>query len=247
MIVDASVGSKCCKLCGQVRQLRKSHIVPEFCFRSLYNEKHKFIQLSNDPCDRTITRPQGLYDLLLCGECEARMAVYENYFKSLISDGNLDQDLNENIIKVTGVDSDQLKFFTVSVIWRYYVSKFRKCDFELGPHADYMKRMLLNSESSIWHKYGFIWIQGISLPASFSKAIMLPINKRIDGHRAIMMVMFGLFWVIFTSKHANEHRLSEYFCRDGLLFVINDDEYAKRWFSELAADLNNKGKLDFHF
>jgi len=86
----------------------------------------------------------------------------------------------------------------------------------------------LNSEARTWHQYGFIWVQGLTLPASFSKAIMLPVNKRVEGHRVIMMVMFGLFWIIFTSKHAKEYRLSEYFCRDGLLFIINDDENTKR-------------------
>lgn len=74
-----------CKLCDQPKKLHKSHIVPEFCYETLYNDKHKFIQLSTNPDDRTISRPKGLYDHLLCGDCEARVKVFEDYFVEILN------------------------------------------------------------------------------------------------------------------------------------------------------------------
>jgi hypothetical protein len=36
-----------CALCRQERPLRKSHVIPEFMFGPLYDEKHRFYGISN--------------------------------------------------------------------------------------------------------------------------------------------------------------------------------------------------------
>jgi hypothetical protein len=236
-----------CKLCDKHKELCKSHIVPEFCYQILYNKKHKFVQLSSKPDERTLLRPKGLYDRLLCRECESRVKVFEDYFKEFITDENLKVDLKDGFVEIDGIDSAKLKLFIISIIWRYYVSKFKMPDFDLGPYSKTMKEMIWNSVPGPWHRFGFLWIQGVSLPESFSKSILLPVNKKIESHRVVFMVLLGVFWVIFTSKHAREHWMANYFCRDSNLNIILDDSFSKQWFSEVAHDLNKQKKLELNF
>ncbi len=235
-----------CKLCDQPKKLHKSHIVPEFCYETLYNDKHKFIQLSTNPDDRTISRPKGLYDHLLCGDCEARVKVFEDYFKEFINDESLPTETKDGLIEIQGVDSDKLKLFIISVIWRYHVSKF-SADFDLGPYAKTMKEMIWNSDPGPWHRFGFLWVQGVYLPDSFSKSILMPVNKKVESHRVVFMVLLGVFWIIYTSKHAREHWMAEHFCKDGALKVVLDDKSSREWFSKLAHDLKRQKKLNFKF
>src|SRR5271165_416682 len=66
-----------CRLCGKASQLCRSHIIPEFLYRSLYDNKHRFTILSADGLDRYAQR--GLNEPLLCRSCETRFAGYERY------------------------------------------------------------------------------------------------------------------------------------------------------------------------
>ena len=57
-----------CRLCGERRKLCLSHIVPEFCFKPLYDPKYVLIRQTAD--GRSSKLQKGLRERLLCEMCE---------------------------------------------------------------------------------------------------------------------------------------------------------------------------------
>jgi hypothetical protein len=66
-----------CALCREPGDLRRSHILPEFFYKPVYDETHRFLETSTDPRDRVMIRQKGLREFLLCrsGCSTARFAI----------------------------------------------------------------------------------------------------------------------------------------------------------------------------
>jgi hypothetical protein len=73
-----------CKLCLERRPLLNSHIIPEFQYRPLYDDLHRFTTISSDPERTTKFAQKGIRERLLCGECEQRLSVWEGYSAGVI-------------------------------------------------------------------------------------------------------------------------------------------------------------------
>src|SRR6516225_11959807 len=67
-----------CALCREERPLRRSHVIPEFMFRPLYDKKHRFWGVSNIPTKPNRIFQKGPREKLLCNECEQRLSRYES-------------------------------------------------------------------------------------------------------------------------------------------------------------------------
>src|SRR6266487_81589 len=68
-----------CALCQKKKQLRRSHIVPEFLYKQMYDPKHRFFALSCTPSERERQHQKGLREFLLCADCELLFSGFENY------------------------------------------------------------------------------------------------------------------------------------------------------------------------
>jgi hypothetical protein len=65
-----------CRLCGKPSPLQRSHIIPEFLYRPLYDEKHR-ISVVKVGSDRIGYLQKGFTEALLCFGCEQKLALYE--------------------------------------------------------------------------------------------------------------------------------------------------------------------------
>src|SRR5260370_7745169 len=71
-------------LCGVSAGVRSSTILPEFLYRPLYDEKHRFFVLTaGDDGQRYMQR--GLTEKLLCDRCEQQLGRYEKYAAAVMS------------------------------------------------------------------------------------------------------------------------------------------------------------------
>ena len=59
-----------CRLCHKDRILRKSHIVPEFLYSHLYNEKGHMMGINGIGAKGWKPLQQGIREHLFCEECE---------------------------------------------------------------------------------------------------------------------------------------------------------------------------------
>jgi len=135
-----------CRLCGEDRELRKSHILPEFVYEPVYEERvHKYFQISTALGYHPRRRPTGLCEPLLCQACEDLIGVTETYAREVIYGGTEIGVPNEpSGLRIVDVDYAKFKPFQLSVLWRSGVStleEFRHID--LGMHEPRLREMLL--------------------------------------------------------------------------------------------------------
>jgi len=70
-----------CRLCLKPSILRNSHILPEFLYSEVYDEKHRGIAVSQE---RDTVFQKELREYLLCQSCETKLSRYEKYAKETI-------------------------------------------------------------------------------------------------------------------------------------------------------------------
>ena len=68
-----------CRLCLAEKNLRDSHVLSEFLFRSMYDPMHRFWEISTNPDDKTRIHQKGPREKLLCEDCELELSKYERY------------------------------------------------------------------------------------------------------------------------------------------------------------------------
>lgn len=128
-----------CKLCGLEKDLRHSHILPEFMYQNLYDASpRRFyslnVDLDNSDKSKRKIEQKGIREYLLCGDCEVKLSKYENYAAETIYAKNLG---NKATIKNSSETPDQqyftyeyegfsytdFKLFLLSLLWRVIISK----------------------------------------------------------------------------------------------------------------------------
>jgi hypothetical protein len=191
-----------CKLCGASKALCNSHIIPEFCFAPFYDEKHRFIEVTDVSAGR-VTRPQkGFREPLLCSGCEALISRYERHARRLFVDPLPVVALNEARTREhERIDYALLKLFVLSVIWRASVSKLRVFKHvDLGPHEQLLGDMLLAGDPGQAGDYPVvIWVlhfQRERMPDLMTE----PTYMRIDGLKCYRLMMTGFIFFVFVSK-----------------------------------------------
>lgn len=141
----------CCALCLEESDLRQSHIIPEFMYKSLYDEINRFHVLSVIPEKSNWKEQKGLRERLLCGKCEQKLSVWERYASLVLKGGiPLTHRREGSIIHLSGVDYKQFKLFQLSILWRASVSTLQFFEkVQLGEHAEIIRQHLLASCSDL--------------------------------------------------------------------------------------------------
>lgn len=232
-----------CSLCGNERELRKSHIIPEWVYKDLYDENHRFHRLTSTKKKVKPFEQKGLREKLLCDDCEQRFSRYENYARGVIKGGKtISVQEYQDKIKITGIDYSLFKLFQLSILWRASIARneiFSNVD--LGPHENIIKTMLIEEKAGEPIQYGCLMFGIIGNKDVVTDFIDQPDALRIDGMRCYRFVFSGFVWVYFVASHppntnAQRFMLSE----DGDITI-----YIKR-FQELeylkcfANNINNK-------
>jgi len=128
-----------CRLCLEDRELRNSHILPEFMYQNLYNVDirrfHSFeINLDNLKEAKKRIQQKGVREYLLCQKCETLLSKYENYAAETLYGKNLrnqtyiveaQQTPDEKyfVYNYAGFDYKVFKIFLFSILWRLIISE----------------------------------------------------------------------------------------------------------------------------
>ena len=196
-----------CALCLHPWELVNSHVIPEFMYEGLYDDKHRFHTYSLAPEVRRKFEQKGLREKLLCKSCEDQISKYERY-TSLLFRGDIEVENKTigNLIIVSPVDYPMLRLFMLSILWRSAISKL---DFfthvALGPHEERLRMMLKNEETSPPWLYGCL-IAAPLLEDEIQQGVMVqPTQARSqEGIKVFRFLFAGLAWVFFVSSH--KHR-----------------------------------------
>ncbi|MGE3062909.1 MAG: hypothetical protein AB7T10_04680 [bacterium] len=72
-----------CRLCKNNTELCESHILPEFMYTELYDEKHRFVEIDVERKKERFGQ-KGIREYLFCKSCETLMSKYENYASDVL-------------------------------------------------------------------------------------------------------------------------------------------------------------------
>lgn len=129
--------------------------------------------------------------------------------------------------------------FQLSVLWRCGVS--RRPEFketQLGPHADKIRRMLVEGDPGNSHEYGCIVVLP-SLLQITRRLVYPPEPVTCEGHRCYRASMGGLWWIYVVSAHSAAFPHRDLFLSEtGVLQVMKEGRHATQFLINLGQHLN---------
>lgn len=235
-----------CKLCQKEKDLKNSHIIPEFIYSSLYDEKHRFHEISDDENKKNKMPQKGIRERLLCFECEQHLSKYERYASLVLNGGYSLTVRNEGrLIHLGNVQYSKFKLFALSILWRAGVSSLDVFNqVKLGPHEEKLRLMVLNDDPGAEYKYPFILSPIIHENEVQEALIVKPTWTRLENHYAYRFVFGGIAWVFVVSGHkAPKVVVSASINRNGELTMLPWELADMKFITHMAQELAHQGKL----
>ena len=212
-----------CRLCHKEAKLLNSHIIPEFVYKPLYDDLHRFISFEPSSQHPNKMKQKGIRERLLCIECEGRFSKLEQYASQVISHKKLDvSDFDEQtrVYTFRNIDYNRFKLFQLSVLWKASVAhKSSFSSVSLGHHEEKLRRMLSQNEPGEPHEYGCAVIGLHSIAGiEMDQVIVEPIKQRKLGHIMYSFLFASCLWTYVVSSHSNQFKNEEVFLqKDGTL------------------------------
>ena len=210
-----------CRLCRKQSQLRFSHVVPEFFYRYLYDDKSRGL-LVNGPFD-TEWIQKGHREYLLCSECESKLNVYETY---VAKKWKLDfpKEVGGELFTFRGLDYTKFKLLILSILWRASVAQDSFFGaVQLGPHEEKIRVMILNNDPGDSETYAFIPIIQY-LGKTIVPTVEQPLRMKQGPFTLYRLAFGGVAWhCLVSSMPASNFWKYPFFSRDGILYLATDD------------------------
>lgn len=236
-----------CRLCGKEKRLiKKSHIIPDFMYRELYDKKHRIYTLIVDAAKRKLVKKRfrftGEYQGgLLCKKCDNKLlGSFESYGSKFLYGGNFKK--GEDLVMKDFVTADglsfteiqnasyeKLKLFLLSILWRCSISDREGfSEISLGEHEEIIRSMIYNTNGGLWDQFPVVIMTYLNDKQLPHDLIAHP-QKRItsDGVEVFVLIISGFIYSFFMPppngsypKFVNEATLKE----DGTIKILHIPE-----------------------
>lgn len=232
----ASEAQGICAFCGAHTALRLSHIIPEFFYRPLYDEKHRMqeVRFVGSTVEKGRMPQKGIREHLLCGKCETRFSSWERVVSQILYHQPEQQEDSEHSVIYRGVSYPEMKLGLLSILWRAHAARGRTFrHVNLGEHHLRLHRMLREGDpgpSFVFPILAFVDSSGALLPMGVEE----PQDIRLEGHRAYRFTMSGMGWFFIVSNHKVPESLSKFFLHEQYEFVVPKIDFrTTRLFKEI--------------
>lgn len=235
-----------CALCLENKKLRKSHIIPEFLYKPIYEEDPKrYFGVSTDSSEGIDHRQQGIWDRLLCGDCEQHLSKWEDYASTLLYQRAQVQEISIGL-RVVNVDYEKFKLFLLSLLWRAGATSRKEfSEVSLGPHEEKLRKMLLENEPGPTEKYGCMPVLCPKYKDVLQNMIISPDTVKVRAHHVVRFLLGGLFWNFFVSSHTPSIASEGIFLtEDGELTILAESEFTSEYIEQLYRRWKDSGNLD---
>jgi len=233
-----------CKLCQKEATLRRSHIVPEFVYKPVYDADHTAVMFEAKK-PRHGYRRKGFWNHLFCDDCEARFQRLEDYFADIWFTRPLrPQNFTGPVVHITGLDYCKFKLFHLSILWRADVSGLAVfADVSLGRrHSEELRRRILEGDPGSPDIYPITGLALRNTNGSFKDDLMLlPGGSNTGGHHIYIMLFGGVFWACAVSGHRQACPVPPSLQDDGSITL-----FVQEW-TENSAVRNLAKQLQTHF
>lgn len=200
-----------CKICKEVSELANSHIIPEFCYSTLYNDNHKMVGITGKDQKPTQKVQKGIREYLLCTTCEKNRNTYieqpyqRDWEKMAIPSKKL---LPGSVVNIS-VNFEVFRKFHLSILYLASVAKNGTwSEVSLGPHEEVLRRYIKGEiELSTW-EYPITGVVMVQQDGTVENRLMLsPSKSKSFGATFYGLTFCGVRWGYFVSSHKN-HELS---------------------------------------
>jgi len=205
-----------CVLCQFSTTLCQSHIIPEFCYKPIYDEKHRAHAFWSDNPEQPWFEQKGTRSYLLCKKCERDVNDwYEKPFREYWIGGNALAILaaaNSGIL--TGIPYEAFKLFHLRVLLLASVSDHSDfAEVKLGPQTNEIRRMVRDRDAGPDSRFQ-IACAPIRKPDGkiWRELVVTPRHVLVSGARAFHFTFCGARWFYFVEGSAPE--LEKYHLRD---------------------------------
>ena len=233
-----------CRLCINDRKLCDSHIISEFFYEPLYDEKHRIERVSANSHVSRKPEQKGIREKLLCSDCENFLGRYEGYWRRVFL-GPQVHGVGLVGNKFTGLDYAKLKLLQLSILWRAGISResfFREVN--LGPHEEKLRQMILNEKPGTASEYPCLMSAITHENQVVDGLIIQPTQIRFESHTCYQLITGGLLWIFFVSSHAPTADVMEWVLHeDGTWKMLRDELGSLPLIQRIVSDLGAAGKL----
>ena len=199
-----------------------SHVIPEFCYESLYDHRHRAVGLSPRNPSRYHFIQKGVRSKIICDKCECLINDrYEKPFKAYWYDGNALSKFKSGARAhwLTDVDYSSFKLFHLSVLFRASASdhpNFREV--ALGPHEDHLRAMLLQNDPREDWRYPIVCCV-IDRPGGGVWDDLIGVARRVklEEHWGYYFAFAGAQWTYLVASHPSAAIKGLHLTKDGRL------------------------------
>lgn len=235
-----------CDLCLEDKSLKKSHIIPEFFYKPIYEEDPKrYFGVSTDSSERIDHRQKGIWDRLLCGDCEQHLSRWESYASTLLYQKAQVEEISVGL-RVVNVEYKTFKLFLLSLLWRAGATGRKEfSEVSLGPHEEKLRKMLIESEPGPPEKYGCMPVLCPEYKDLLQKMIISPDTVKVRAHHVVRFLLGGIFWNFFVSSHTPSIASENVFLtKNGDLTILAESEFTSDYIEQLYERWKDSGNLD---
>jgi hypothetical protein len=202
---------KNCALCHSDDPLQKSHVIPEFFYKQLYDEIHRFHVISSQPSTPEDLEQKGFREKLLCSSCEQKFARWEKYTKKVFMDGGLKLEQKGKILKLLNLNYRTFRLFLLSLLWRMGVSELEFfSETNLGiKHLEKPRLALLNEDPLEPLQYPCFMSAVLINGKLHTDWISQPMHNKSDGYHCHCVVINAILFCFYVSSHAPSAVFSE--------------------------------------
>ena len=194
-----------CRLCHQEKVLRFSHIVPEFLYADLYNEKGHMMGINGRGSKGWKPLQQGIREHLFCEQCEQHLNEFceKPFREQWVVNCPLPNPWNVPEPHWITVNYASFKLFHLSVLFRASVCSLPTfAEADLGPHEERLRKIILTKDPGEAWQYP---VFGLALLHHKTNAIVQLVSQvqqgRFGGHRCYAICYGGVQWWVGVASH----------------------------------------------
>lgn len=234
-----------CQLCLKDKILiKKSHIIPNFLYKGLFDEKHKIINVNLNNLNVKSFLQTGFNDSdILCADCDnVLISKHERYASNTIFGNHENLDIETfagnailvPYIRFKNLDYNSIKLFFLSILWKSHISKntfFKEVD--LGAkYSEQLRQMILNNNAGREDNFEVVLIRPETDGSRPTKSIVAPRRIKDKGNTAYVFHINEIMYHFNISPH---NKMSIFntgiIKKDGILDIaIIKNVFAKGYF-----------------
>ena len=200
-----------CRLCLTESYLCKSHVVPEFAYRDLYDDDHRMV-MHHVAQDVSALRGKGFHEPLLCRKCEVDMSrLYESPVSELWPLLAPPHPPTEPEL-VTGLPYRTLKLFALLVLWRAHhstIPMFGYVNLPCEVERD-LRRRLITGDAGPLALYPVVVFRTVDQSGASMPFVATPLTTSDPRRPRLYSLAFGgLNWLVHLASPERREQRAE--------------------------------------